>query len=94
MSIVKMKALTLLAPKEDIDLLLRQLQQLGCVALAPAEEEGFQPVASRAGELRQSVREVQGALEVLRRYAPWKSSFLAPRRPIREREFWDEELRS
>ncbi|MGM9662264.1 MAG: V-type ATP synthase subunit I [Oscillospiraceae bacterium] len=89
MSIVKMKALTLLAPSRDVKMLLRTLQHFGCVEVGPAEEDGFMPLASRADMLRAFSRDVEAALEIMKEYAPQKKSFLAPRPTVPEEDFWD-----
>lgn len=87
-----MKALSLLVPLEDHKALLRDLQRLGCVALETAEAEGFQALPSQAGDLRQTIREVQRALEILGRFVPRKKPLLSPRRDISAQDFWDEGL--
>ena len=89
-----MKSLALLAPATDCKILLRDLQHLGCVALEHTEEEGFQAVTSQAGDIRQTIREVQDALETLRRYAPRKKPLLSPRRDISQSDFWNEVQRA
>ena len=82
MSIVKMKALTLLAPSKDVKLLLRTLQHFGCVEVSEAEaEEGFLPLESRSAMLRTFSRDVQAALDTMNSYVPAKKSMFAPRRP-------------
>lgn len=84
-----MKALTLLTPSKDAKLLMRQLQHLGCVEVSETEEEGFQPLGSRAALMRSFARDVQAALEIVKVYAPEKKGFLEPRRQVSEEEFWD-----
>ncbi|MBR2481584.1 MAG: V-type ATP synthase subunit I [Oscillospiraceae bacterium] len=90
MSIVKMKALTLLAPSKDVKLLLRTLQHFGCVEVSEAEaEEGFLPLESRSAMLRTFSRDVQAALDTMNSYVPAKKSMFAPRREVEEAAFWD-----
>lgn len=84
-----MKALTLLTPSKDAKLLMRQLQHLGCVEISETEEDGFQPLGSRAGLMRSFARDVQAALETVKIYAPEKKGFLEPRRQVSEEQFWD-----
>ncbi len=85
-----MKGLSLLAPLEDRDTLLRDLQHFGCVALEQVEAEDFQAMGSQAGDLRQQTRQIQEALDLLKRYAPRKKPLLSPRRDISAEAFWDE----
>ncbi len=85
-----MKALTLLIPGADHQSVLHQLQQLGCVALESAEQEGFRPVASRTAECQQLIRLVQGALETLQHYAPCKKPLFAPVGNLSHQAFWSE----
>ena len=93
MAIVKMKELQLLAPARDRETLLRELQQLGCIELREMDpREGFLPVSTRLPELRSVQREVQNASAALQKWAPQKGSFLAPRKPIPEKTFWDERI--
>ncbi|MGM9619420.1 MAG: V-type ATP synthase subunit I [Oscillospiraceae bacterium] len=89
MSIVKMKALTLLAPSRDVKQLLRTLQHFGCVEVGPAEEDGFTPLPSKADTLRAFSRDVEAALGTIREYAPEKKGFLTPRPTVSEADFWD-----
>jgi len=91
LAILKMKGLSLLTPLEDRNALLRELQQLGCVALETVEEEGFRPITSDAAQKRAALREVQGALEVLARHAPRKKPLLSAPKEVAETEFWDPE---
>lgn len=91
MAIVKMKKLSLLAPLEDRNMLLRELQRLGCVALETVEEEGFRPVTSDAAQKRNELREVQGALDTLSLHAPRKKPLLSSPREVSEGLFWDEQ---
>ena len=85
-----MKALTLLIPQADHQSMLRQLQHLGCVALETVEQEGFRPVASRAGECRQIIRQLETALDTLDRYVPYKKPLFSPPGEISQQDFWSE----
>lgn len=84
-----MKALTLLAPADDVKPLLRTLQHFGCIELTQVEEDDTSPVFSGSSRLKLFERDAKQAYETLSRYAPQKTSFLAPKRPIGEATFWD-----
>ena len=98
MAIVKMKRLRMLAMVSDRDELLRKLQHMGCVEIVQPEEDPDDPLWAalarpEAGGLAAANEEKNGAeraLEVLKRYAPAKSSLLAPKPGVGEREFLDE----
>ena len=89
MSIRKMKALSLLAPKSDVKKLLRALQHLGCVELSEIEGEGFTSVDLGSHSYRPFAKETEQALAALDHYAPAKSGFLTPKREMEEKLFWD-----
>ena len=80
MAIVKMKRLRLLALRPDREELLRQLQSLGCVEirepaidLSAPEWEGLgKPDHSGLEKAREQSLLLNGALDILRRYAPAK----------------------
>ncbi len=89
MAIVKMKGLTLLTPLADRDRLLERLQHLGCVAVDTVDREGFDPLDSGARDARLRLKEVETALEVLKRFAPKKKPLLSPPPQLTESAFWD-----
>ena len=98
MAIEKMKRLRMVAMVRDREALLRRLQHMGCVEIVQPETDPEDPMwASLArpdgGGLAAANEEKNGAeraLEVLKRYGAAKSSLLAPKPGVGEREFLDE----
>ena len=93
MSIVKMKKLSVIAPRSEKDALLKELMLLGCVELSQAEapEDISLPRApSRAEERRDEQARLQRALEVLDQYAPVKSKLFAPLDEVSRDRFLDD----
>ena len=98
MAIVKMKHLRMVAMTVDREALLRKLQHLGCVEIVQPEADPEDPMWAvltrpEAGGLAAAHEEktqAERALEVLKRYAPAKGSFLAPKPGVGEGELLDE----
>ena len=99
MAIVKMKRLRMVGMVSDREELLRRLQHMGCVEIIQPEADADDPLWAcltrpEAGGLAAAHEEktqAERALEVLKRYAPSKGSFLAPKPGVGERDFLDEE---
>ena len=95
MAIEKMKRLRMVAMTSDRDALLRKLQHMGCVEVVQPEADPDDPLWSalarpETGGLTAAHEEktqAERALEVLKRYAPAKSSFLAPKPGVQESDF-------
>ena len=87
MAIVKMKRLRLACMRSDKDTLLERLQELGCVEIDQISTDpedprwgNLKPIQQQtAGAAREQKNAAERALSVLKRYAPEKSSFLAPK---------------
>ncbi len=99
MAIEKMKHLRMVAMASDREDLLRKLQHMGCVEIVQPEADPEAPLwASLArpdtGGLAAAHEEqlqAERALEVLKRYAPAKSGFLAPRPSVPEKDLLNPE---
>ena len=99
MAIVKMKRLRMVGMAGDREELLRKLQHMGCVEIVQPEADPEAPLwASLArpdtGGLAAAHEEqlqAERALEVLKRYAPAKSGFLAPRPSVPEKDLLNPE---
>ena len=98
MAIVKMKHLRLVAMADDREKLLRLLQHMGCVEVTEPEVDAGDPAWAGLRRLegnggsaaREKQSSAERALTVLKRYAPAKGSFLAPKPTVGEGELFDE----
>lgn len=96
MAIVKMKRVRLIALESDRDALFRRLQRLGCLHLSepPADETEWQDLLGReedqTADRQAKLRQLETALDILRRYAPQKTGLLTPRPMVGEETFLDE----
>ena len=98
MAIVKMKRLRLAAMTDDREKLLRLLQHMGCVEIIQPQSDPDDPMWAEltapdtAGlSAAQAERaDAERALAVLRRCAPSKGGFLAPKPDVREEELFDQ----
>ena len=105
MAIVKMKHLRLVAMAEDREAMLRLLQHLGCVEVdevSLAEDDSGGELAEQLKEkltrldaqglteAREEQNQAERALGVLKRNAPEKGSFLAPKPEVKEGELFSE----
>ncbi len=95
MPIAKMKRLQVLALERDHDALLRQLERMGCVEIsepdAPDAPESLRRCGSETADCLARQRQVQTAIDALRRAAPPKKApLLAPRPAIGEAEYLSE----
>lgn len=74
MPIVKMKRLQVLALEQDHDALLRRLERMGCVEIsepdAPDAPESLRRCDSETADCLARQRQVQTAIDALRRAAP------------------------
>ena len=97
MAIVKMKQLRLIAMTQDRESLLRQLQRAGCVEISEPEtgqlDQGWEgltrPDGTALAQARERQQTLTRAMEILKRYAPEKTSFLAPKPAITEQALMD-----
>ena len=98
MAIVKMKRLRLACMRSDKDILLERLQELGCVEIdqistdpEDARWDNLKPLEQQAaGVARDRKNAAERALGVLKRYAPEKSSFLAPKPNLTTQQLLDQ----
>lgn len=95
MPIVKMKRLQVLALEREHDALLRRLERVGCVEIsepdAPDIPDTLRRCDSETADCLARQRQVQTAIDVLRRAAPPKKApLLAPRPAIGESEYLSE----
>ena len=95
MPIAKMKRLQVLALERDHDALLRQLERMGCVEIsepdAPDAPESLRRCDSETADCLARQRQVQTAIDALRRAAPPKKApLLSPRPAIGETEYLSE----
>ena len=105
MAIVKMKHLRLVAMAEDREAVLRLLQHMGCVEVDEtalekdsSEAEAWEKLKGQMERLdsqglsaaREEQNQAERALGVLKRSAPAKGSFLAPKPEVAEKELFDE----
>ena len=104
MAIVKMKHLRLVAMAEDRERILRLLQHMGCVEVdevtLEASDEGLQEQlkdklkrldSHELSQAREEQTQAERALGVLKRTAPAKGNFLAPKPEVGEKELFQEE---
>lgn len=95
MAIVKMKRLQILALERDHDAMLRRLQHMGCVEISEPDTEALPDSLRRcdtaAADCLARQRQLQTAMDTLRRTAPpQKAGLLAPRPQISEKAYLDE----
>ena len=95
MPIVKMKRLQVLALEREHDALLRRLERMGCVEIsepdAPDIPDTLRRCDSETADCLARQRQVQTAIDILRRAAPPKKApLLAPRPTIGESEYLSE----
>lgn len=95
MAIVKMKRLQVLALARDHDAILRRLQHMGCLEISEPDVQALPDTLRRcdtaAADLLARQRQLQSAIDILRRTAPpQKTGLLTPRPRISEREYLDE----
>ncbi len=88
MSIVTMKRLTVIAPKDERRKLLRALYRLGCVEIETAENEASETETSGSSD---SKTLILSALSEVNKIAPHKKSLLSPKREISEEALFSEE---
>ena len=96
MPIVKMKRLQVLALAEEHDALLRRLERMGCVEIsepdAPDVPESLRRCDSAVADCLARRRQVQNAIDALRRAAPPKKApLLAPRPAIGQEDYLRED---
>ena len=89
MAIVKMKRLQILALERDHDAMLRRLQHMGCVEISEPDTAALPDSLRRcdtaAADCLARQRQLQTAMDTLRRIAPpKKAGLLAPRPRITE----------
>ena len=95
MPIAKMKRLQVLALERDHDAILRRLQHMGCLEISEPDVQALPDTLRRcdtaAADLLARQRQLQSAIDILRRTAPpQKTGLLTPRPRISEREYLDE----
>ena len=95
MAIVKMKHLQVLALERVHDAILRRLQHMGCLEISEPDVQALPDTLRRcdtaAADLLARQRQLQSAIDILRRTAPpQKTGLLTPRPRISEREYLDE----
>ena len=95
MAILKMKRLRLLAVTTQREEVLREIQMLGSVEISETNaEDGAETALRRGGggtaAVRQEHRLVANALELLGKYAPYKTRLLSARPEISQAELLDE----
>ena len=93
MSIVKMKKLSVIAPRSGKDELLKELMLLGCVEPGQAEapeDTKLRRAPSLAEERREEQARLQRALEILDQYAPVKTKLFAPLDEVSCSDFLDD----
>ena len=91
MAIVKMKRLQILALERDHDAMLRRLQHMGCVEISEPDTEALPDSLRRcdtaAADCLARQRQLQAAMDTLRRTAPpQKAGLLSPRPQISEKD--------
>ena len=99
MASVKMKRLRMVAMVADREALLRRLQHMGCVEIVQPEADPedpawavlIRPAAEGLAAAHEEKMQAERALEVLKRYAPAKSSLLSPKPSVGEEDLLNEE---
>ncbi len=99
MAIVKMKRLRMVAMVAGREALLRRLQHMGCVEIVQPEADPedpawavlIRPAAEGLAAAHEEKMQAERALEVLKRYAPAKSSLLSPKPSVGEEDLLNEE---
>ena len=99
MAIVKMKRLRMVAMVADREALLRRLQHMGGVEIVQPEADPgdpawavlIRPAAEGLAAAHEEKMQAERALEVLKRYAPAKSSLLSPKPSVGEEDLLNEE---
>lgn len=94
MAIVKMMHLTMIGMERDREALLQKLQRMACLHLSEPPESADAPWrellhredAAAAGDAA-DLRQVQSAIDVLKKTAPQKTGLLTPRPAISAEEF-------
>ncbi len=78
MAIVKMKRLQVLALARDHDAILRRLQHMGCLEISEPDVQALPDTLRRcdtaAADLLARQRQLQSAIDILRRTAPPRAS--------------------
>lgn len=92
MAIAKMKRVQLLALESQREALMEALLRLGCLEVGPSQvpEEAsrlLRPSQTDLTQLQGALRQLQEALDTLKRAAPQKSGLLSPRPAVREETF-------
>lgn len=95
MAIVKMKKLRVMAMADKQELLLRELQRLGCVELSEPDSKLADPAwgallkrgISDLSETRTQITDVNAALAALKRYAPQKDGLFIQRKAVSQTTF-------
>lgn len=99
MAIVRMKHLRLIASDSVHEELLRDMSKLGCVEISASQvQEDASGILKRgessAGELKTELSQVQGALEILSKYAKHKRGLFPSRHQVTQDELFDKEFLS
>ena len=97
MAIVKMKKLRVMAMADKREILLRELQKLGCVEISDPDEKLSAPEwaallkrgTSGLSEIRADITDVNAALAALKRYAHLKDGLFIQRKPVSQQDFLD-----
>jgi len=99
MSIVKMKKITLTAVRSQKDEMLRELMLLGCLEISEPEallcDPQVAPLVKRETSELEKYRgysaQIAGAINVIKHYAPFKTSLFAPRSDVHVQDFLRED---
>ena len=97
MAIVKMKKLRVMAMADKQEILLRELQKLGCVEISEPDDKLADPVwssllkrgTSNLSETRTEITDVNAALAAPKRYAHMKDGLFIQRKPVSQQDFLD-----
>ena len=97
MAIVKMKKLRVMAMADKQEILLKELQKLGCVEISEPDEKLVDPEwssllkrgTSNLSETRTEITDVNAALAALKRYAHLKDGLFIQRKPVSQQDFID-----
>ena len=95
MAIVKMKKLRVMAMADKQEILLRELQKLGCVEISEPDDKLADPEwssllkrgTSNLSETRTEITDVNAALTALKRYAQLKDGLFIQRKPVSQQDF-------